>query len=116
MKAVNISQLAEDLNFECLSGKQHLYKVINSAYVSDLLSDVIGKAQPDMLWITSQVHKNIIAVALLKDLCAIVLVNERVVEKEVLEAAEEEGVVILSSGKPAFETSGAIYKYLNINE
>lgn len=113
MKAVNISQLAEDLNFECLSGKQHLYKVINSAYVSDLLSDVIGKAKPDMLWITSQVHKNIIAVAMLNDLGAIVLVNERVVEKEVLEAAEEEGVVVLTSGMPAFETSGIIYNYLN---
>lgn len=112
MKAVKISQLAEALGFECLTGRQHLDKIINSAYASDLLSDVIGKAQPDSLWITSQVHKNIIAVASLKDIGAIVVVNERDIATEVLQVAEEEGVVILSSGKPAFETSGAIYNYL----
>jgi len=39
-------------------------------------------------------------------------VNEHQVEPEVLAHAEEEGVVILCSGKPAFETAGMLYNYL----
>ena len=34
--------------------------------MSDLLSEVMGKAREDMIWITSQAHRNIIAVASLK--------------------------------------------------
>lgn len=98
----NLKKLVEDLKFECLSGKSLLDRKVQSAYVSDLLSDVMGKAQAEALWITSQVHKNI------------VVVNERKVDAEVVEHAEEEGVVILASGMPAFETAGRLYGYLNI--
>jgi hypothetical protein len=73
----------------------------------------MGKAQAGMVWITSQVHKNIVAVASLKELSAIVAVNERKVDPEVIEAANEEEVVILASGKPAFETGGELYCWLS---
>ena len=109
----NLKKLVGDLNFECLSGKALLDRKVQSAYASDLLSDVMGKAQADALWITSQVHKNIVAVASLKDLSAIVVVNERNIDADVLEHAGEEGVVILASGMPAFETAGKLYEYLN---
>jgi DRTGG domain. len=108
----NLKQLIEALNFECLSGKTLLDKIPQSAYASDLLSDVMGKAQAGMLWVTSQVHKNIVAVASLKELSAIIVVNERKVDPEVIEHAESEGVVILASGMPAFETAGMLYERL----
>ncbi|HOM62739.1 MAG TPA: DRTGG domain-containing protein [Dysgonamonadaceae bacterium] len=109
----NLKKLAADLNFEPLSGINLPDRIPQSAYVSDLLSDVIGKAQPGMLWITSQVHKNIVAVASLKELSAIIVVNEREIDDEVVKHADEEGVVILSSHLPAFETAGKLYVYLN---
>lgn len=112
MEKPNLKQLIEDLKFECLSGEALLDRVPQSAYVSDLLSDVMGKAQADMMWVTSQVHKNIVAVASLKELSAIVIVNERPIEKELLEQAENEEVVILSSNLRAFETAGKLYNYL----
>lgn len=107
---ISLNNLKEKLNYTCLCGEAWLDKSAGDAYVSDLLSDVMGKAQPGMLWITSQVHKNIVAVASLKELSAIIVVNERKVDPEVLEAAEAEGVVILASGKPAFETAGELYR------
>ncbi|VBB45813.1 conserved hypothetical protein [uncultured Paludibacter sp.] len=109
---ITLKQLIDDLQFKCLTQQNKLGMEVNSAYVSDLLSDVMGKAQPDMLWITSQVHKNIVAVASLKELSAIVVVNERQVEDEVIEHANEEGVTIIISGKPMFETAGLVYNYL----
>ncbi|MBF6627865.1 MAG: serine kinase [Proteiniphilum sp.] len=107
-----LKQLIEEMNFECLSGKAHLERPAHAAYASDLLSDVMGKAQAGMLWVTSQVHKNIVAVASLKELSAIIVVNERRIDPEVLEHAEGEEVVIIASGLPAFETIGMLYKYL----
>jgi hypothetical protein len=106
----SLNDLKEELNYACLSGEEWLDRIADGAYVSDLLSDVMGKAQPGMLWITSQVHKNIVAVASLKELSAIVVVNERKVDREVLEQAESEEVVILASEKPAFETVGELYQ------
>lgn len=108
----NLKQLTEELNFECLTGNSLLGRTVQSAYVSDLLSDVMGKAQPKMLWVTSQVHKNIVAVASLKELSAVIVVNERIVAQEVLDNAEAEEVVILTSGMPAFETAGILYEWL----
>ncbi len=109
---ISLNNLKKKLNYECLSGEAWLDRVVDGAYTSDLLSDVMGKAQPGMLWITSQVHKNIIAVASLKELGAIVIVNEREVDPEVLVQAESEEVVILASKKPAFETAGEIYRVI----
>jgi len=112
----NLKQLIEELNFECLSGKAFLDRMPLSAYTSDLLSDVMGRAESGMLWVTSQVHKNIVAVASLKELSAIIVVNERKIAPEVVAHAEGEEVVIISSALPAFETTGLLYKYLENNQ
>ena len=112
MEKPNLKKLTEELGFACLSGKTLLDRIPQSAYVSDLLSDVMGKARAGMIWVTLQVHKNIVAVASLKELSAIVIVNERPVEKELLEQAENEEVVVLASNLPAFETVGKLYDYL----
>lgn len=107
-----LNKLVEDLGFACVASRNHLEREVKSAYVSDLLSDVMGKAQPGMLWVTSQIHKNIVAVASLIELSAIVIVNERKPDEEMLKVAEDEEVVVLTSDKPAFETAGKIYNYL----
>ncbi|MDD4800920.1 MAG: serine kinase [Proteiniphilum sp.] len=109
---MNLRQLAEKLGFTCLAGEAFLNRTPRWAYQSDLLSDVMGKAEAGMLWITSQVHRNIVAVASLREVSAIIVVNERQVEREVLDHAEEEKVVILASGLPAFETAGILFKQL----
>ena len=57
--------------------------------------------------------ENIVAVASLKELSAIIVVNEREIDDEVVKHADEEGVVILSSHLPAFETAGKLYVYFN---
>ena len=112
MEKKNLKKLIEELEFKCVTGVNMLDKEPKWAYVSDLLSDVMGKAQPQMIWVTSQIHKNIVAVASLIDLSAIVIVNERKPDEDMLKLAEEEGVVVLTSDKPAFETAGMLYEYL----
>lgn len=83
---------------------------VTGGYVGDLLSDVMAGATEDQIWITRQVHPNIIAVAALKELAAIVTVAEP--EPETVVKAEAEGVALFSTDSSAFEVSGRLFKLL----
>jgi len=78
-------------------------------HVSDLLSDVIGHGRKNDLWITIQVHPNIVAVAVLKELAGIVLVGGREPAAETLRQAEKEKVILLGTPMSAFDLVGRLY-------
>ena len=65
---MTVAELVNKLGLEVFSGSEGLDRIIDGAYVSDLLSDVMGNADQGNIWITLQVHKNITAVALLKEI------------------------------------------------
>ena len=71
---------------------------------------MLGNSQEGNVWITLQIHQNIVAVASMKDLAGIILVNKREPEQETIEKAEEEDIVIMVSELPAFELVGRLYK------
>jgi len=83
---------------------------VSGGYTSDLLSDVIANSKKDNVWITMQTHLNIIAVASLKELTAIIVVMNRDIETEVLEKAKEERVTVLRTNLTAYQISGIIYE------
>jgi hypothetical protein len=85
---------------------------IGGGYTGDLLSDVMGHAKEKSVWITCQIHENIVAVARLKNLAAIVLVNGRIPDPAVLKRAREERIPIYGTAAPAFEASGALHRIL----
>ncbi|MEM4248209.1 MAG: serine kinase [Candidatus Nanoarchaeia archaeon] len=70
---------------------------ISSLYCGDLLSDVMAHIKPGAAWFTIQGHLNSIAVAQLKDVTCIVLVNGVQPEKQALEKAKAQGIVLLGS-------------------
>jgi hypothetical protein len=61
------------------------------------------------VWITLQKHVNIVAVAQLNGIAAIVLVNNRKPEPDTLARAEEMGVAIISTPLQAFDAAGILY-------
>jgi hypothetical protein len=82
---------------------------VEHGYASDLLSDVIGNAGEGDLWVTMQIHVNIVAVAALKDVAAIVIVSSHQPAAETIEIAKQKGVCLLGTGMTAFETCGRLY-------
>ena len=78
-------------------------------YASDLLSYVIANAGKDSLWVTMQIHVNIIAVAALKDVAAIVVVSSHRPAEETIATAKQKGVCVLGTGMTTFETCGRFY-------
>jgi predicted transcriptional regulator len=109
---ITIADIVSNLNSSVLAGSDKLQRPVKGAYASDLLSDVMGKAREGELWITMQTHKNIIAVASLKDLSAILIVNGGKPDEDTLATAQSEGVVILGTEARSFSTCGRLYKLM----
>jgi hypothetical protein len=82
---------------------------VRGGYASDLLSDVMAHAQDGDAWITMQRHVNTVAVAQLKNLPAIVIVNGREPEADMAARAAEHGVAIVTTPLPAFDAAGRLY-------
>ncbi|MBA4417588.1 MAG: hypothetical protein C0392_06730 [Syntrophus sp. (in: bacteria)] len=110
---MTVGELITKLNFENLTGEVNLDRTITSGYTSDLLSDVIANAAENAVWITVQRHVNILGVAKLKEICAIVVPRNLQVEGVVIEKAKSENIAILRDHHSAFEISGLIYNKLN---
>jgi len=109
---MNVREIAEICGLEVISGHEGLNSQVNGGYTCDLLSDVMGKARSGMVWITLQTHKNVIAVASLKELAAVVLVNGARPDADMEEQSRSEGIPVLISLEPCFEISGKIYDIL----
>ena len=107
---MTLREVAEKLGMKPVSALSRLSQEFTGGYVSDLLSDVMANAKAGDVWITLQIHQNIVAVATLKELAAIVIIGGRQPEKQTLAKAEEETIPILLSGLSAFEVAGRLYQ------
>jgi len=86
---------------------------ISGGYNSDLLSDVMGHANEGMVWVTIQTHKNVVAIASLKDLACVVIAGNNKPSEDLIEAANEEGIPVITTSLSAFEFGGRLYQALN---
>lgn len=109
---MKIKDIIDKLGLEVKTGKDNLDREITGGYTGDLLSDVMGNSKEGYIWVTRQVHQNIVAVASLKEHAGIILINSCQPTQETLEKAEAEKIPVLVSDLPAFELSGKIYNLL----
>lgn len=110
---MTVSELAKTLNLNVLSGSKGLNNEVIGGYVSDLLSDVIGNAKEGQIWITLQTHHNIIAVASLKEIAAIVLVKGLSPDEETIIKSNDTDVPVLSTTDDTFTIAGKLFELIN---
>jgi predicted transcriptional regulator len=110
---MTVREIVESLNLKVFTGEQGLDNPVEGGYTSDLLSDVMGYADAGRVWITLQTHKNIMAIASLKELAAVLLVKGFEPDRDTKALAEKEGIPILGTTEQAFEISGRLYGLLN---
>jgi predicted transcriptional regulator len=110
---MKVSDLVKALNLTVYSGEEGLDRTVNGGYVSDLLSDVMGFAREGDVWITLQTHQNVMAVASLRDLAAVILVKGFEPAEDTVEHSVEEGIPILGTTTDTFEVAGRLYELLN---
>jgi predicted transcriptional regulator len=111
---MKVSELVKALNLVIFSGEENLDREISGGYVSDLLSDVMGNAREGNVWITLQTHRNVVAIASLKELACILLVSSLVPEQNALDHSNQEGIPVLGTSLSTFEIAGLLYQKINI--
>jgi len=110
---MKVSDLVKKYELKVYAGESGMDNEITGAYVSDLLSDVMGNAAENEVWITLQTHQNVAAIASLKDLAAVVLVKNLKPETETVAYCEREEIPLLGTDKQTFEISGRLFSDLN---
>lgn len=110
---MDIGTIAKELDLKLVSASDRIKNQVTGGYTGDLLSDVMANSHEGDIWITRQVHQNIVAVATLKEHAGIILVNSCEPAKDTLDKAVQENVPILISNLTAFEITGKIYNLLN---
>jgi hypothetical protein len=106
---MRLNKLKQVLDLQVRTAADRLDREVRGGYASDLMSDVIANAEERCIWVTLQTHVNIVAVAAMKELAGIILVNSREPQEETIKRGEEKKVPILVSRLPAFELIGRLY-------
>lgn len=106
---MNLNDIVQNLGLEVRVSKPDMSTPVTGGYVSDLMSDVLAHGREGDLWVTLQTHQNTIAVASLKGLAGIILVNSREPDANTLQKAKEENIAVLVSNLPAFELVGLLH-------
>jgi hypothetical protein len=107
---ITLQDIRDTYQLRVCCGRGGLQRPVTGAYVGDLLSDVMSHAQPGYIWITVQCHPNIAAVAKLKRLSGIVLINDRQPDTVTVKKAEKEGIPVFSSSLSSYELAGRLYE------
>jgi predicted transcriptional regulator len=107
---MTLAELVERLDLKVHTGKESLGREVGGGYAGDLLSDVMAHSRKDDLWVTIQVHPNIVAVAVLKELAAIVVAHGREPAGETVEKAAAEKVPVLGTRMNVFEFVGRLHE------
>lgn len=111
---MKVSELVKELNLTVLTDKDYTDKEIKGCYVGDLLSWVMGRAELGDAWVTIMSNVNIVAVAALVDMACVILAEGVAVDKEVIDKANSQGIILLSTDKNSYETAVKIHKTAGI--
>jgi len=102
---VIVQELVESLDLRVISPGD-LQREVQGGYASDLLSCVMAKAKAGTVWLTLQAHPNVVAVASLLDLAAVILTEGVEPDLETAERARENRVALLGSPETTFTVAG----------
>ena len=107
---MNVKELVDQFKLNVAAGQNGLDRQIQGGYCGDLLSDVMGNAPIGCIWLTVQTHQNIVAVAVLREMAAIVLSGDQEPDQETVDKANEEGITVLLWPAAAFDLAGQVYQ------
>jgi serine kinase of HPr protein (carbohydrate metabolism regulator) len=91
-KAMKVSEIAEKANLKKFNN--FMDREIEGVYISDMVSDIIGTKEGNLL-VTLQTHKNLIAAANLVDVSAIVFSRGKIPAEDVVALANKAQITLL---------------------
>ena len=108
---MTVKEFAEQQGFKVLAMPDG-DREVTCGYAGDLLSWVMGKAPSDAAWFTIMSNVNIVAVAMLRDVAAIVVCEGAEIGEDVIARAAEQDVNLLLSDKGIYENCVELAKMM----
>jgi 2-keto-3-deoxy-6-phosphogluconate aldolase len=103
-----VQHAVEELGLHIVSG-QDLAREITGGYASDLLSCAMAGGREGNVWVTLQAHPNVVAVASLVGMSAVIITEGVVPDPETVRKAQENGVTLLATPKTTFAVVGELF-------
>ncbi|HOJ01346.1 MAG TPA: DRTGG domain-containing protein [Anaerolineaceae bacterium] len=108
---MTLEQIIQSLDLEVLTAPEEASTITpTSGYISDMLSCVMTGAKNQSIWVTLQSHNNIVAVACLLDVAAVIITEGAKPDDETIQKAKEEGVTLLSTPHNSFHVVGKLWE------
>ncbi len=109
---MKLQEIIETLQLKLLTNPADFSIEPTGGYTSDLLSCVIAGAKAGELWVTLQAHANIVAVAALTDVAAVIITEDAQPDPEVIEKANQQNVTLFSTPLGSYLVCGRLYQML----
>lgn len=107
----DLATIINKLELQVLTEEKDFSKInVSFGYASDLLSCVMAGAAHQGIWVTLQAHQNIIAVAALLDLNAVIITENSSPDSATIAKANEEGINLFSTKKSTFHVIGKLWE------
>ncbi len=106
---MKIAELAKIIDAEILCCEDHGETEVNSACGSDMMSDVLAYVKNQAVLLTGLVNLQVIRTASMMDMRCIVFVRSKKPTEEMVEAARESGIVVMTTDMRMYEACGVLY-------
>ena len=108
---MDLQQIIERLSLTVLTESHDFTSIMpTGGYSSDLLSCVMAGAKKGYLWITLQAHLNIVAVAALNEVAAIIITENAQPDAASIAKANQQGIILLSTSQPTYAINGKLWE------
>lgn len=108
---MNLQQIIDQLNLTVLTEPRNFARIATvGGYSSDLLSCVMAGAKKGHVWTTLQAHLNIVAVAALTEVAAVIITENAQPDSASIAKANQQGVILLSTSLPTYEVDGKLWE------
>jgi hypothetical protein len=108
---MNLQEVIEKLELTVFTEKKDFSGIsLTEGYASDLLSCVMSGAPHGSIWITLQAHTNIVAVAALLELSAVIISEGVAPDENTINKANGEGITLLGSPLTTFSIVGHLWE------
>jgi hypothetical protein len=104
---MTLREIVQQLELDLLTGAE-ADPQITGGYASDLLSCAMAGAKAGNVWVTLQAHPNVVAVASLLELSAVIVTEGIDPDPETISKAEQTSVTLLSTPKDTFTVAGEL--------
>ncbi|GAU78024.1 DRTGG domain-containing protein [Fusibacter sp. 3D3] len=108
---MQLKYIMELIEADVVAHKSGVEYDVQTAFGSDLMSDVLAYVEEDTLLITGLTNQQVIRTAEMLDLKAILFVRGKIPCSEVINLAEEKQIVLMTTKQSLFNVSGVLYQH-----